>query len=143
MNAPGRRFVPEALLLDVPEIDAEHEAIFNLLACLKNCCLTSDSPELVQAESMIAKLRSHFETEERLALEAGEDFSLHAQKHEELLQVVANLLDATRQGKSNAFSLLRYVEYWCERHINEEDKRLGACLKQSASRIDGRDGSLH
>ena len=34
--------------------------------------------------------------------------------------------------EADVFGLIRYVEYWFERHITEEDKGLGESLRQSA-----------
>lgn len=128
MEASRFKFVPEALVLNVPEMDSEHEAIFQLLAHLKSSSLGAMPfrPELV--EEILTRLRAHFATEERLAKDAGEDFSEHAQKHEALLQRVAELMNLTLRGNGNVYSLLCYVEYWCERHINDEDKRFAVRL---------------
>lgn len=134
MYATQFKFVPETLVLDVPEIDTEHEAIFHLLACLKASHLEAKPLDTRLAEQMLAELREHFATEERLAREAHQDFRAHTQKHEELLQLVGKLLAMTLEGQGNVFCLLRYVEYWCERHIGEEDRHLVSRLDRDAVR---------
>jgi hypothetical protein len=35
------------------------------------------------------------------------------------------------EGKQDVFSVLRYVDYWFERHIVEEDRPLGIFLHQA------------
>lgn len=134
MQASQFKFVPETLLLDVPEIDSEHEAIFHLLAQLKICHLEGRPLNAELADRMLRELGEHFATERHLAEEAHEDFREHARKHDELLHLVTRLLGMTLEGKGNVFCLLRYVEYWCERHIREEDRRLVRELGRSALR---------
>ena len=126
------KFLPESLAVDVAEMDAEHEGIFQMLAHLKNRSLGAVPFTLELAESILARLRQHFATEERLAREVDEDFAEHAHKHEFLLRTVSELLTLTLRGDGNVFSLLRYIEYWCERHIGEEDRPLAARLKTKA-----------
>lgn len=122
MPHTGRTFVPEALLLDIPEIEAEPESIFNLLAGLKTGSLDINCSDTDLAEKLLMELREHFAGEERLAQEAHEDFAGHAKKHEELLRMVAGLLVMILSGRSSSFAVQRYVEYWNERGNNEGEQ---------------------
>src|SRR6185369_958764 len=109
MNADHAVFLPDALLINVPEIDAE------------------------DAAKLLEILRTHCATEEALAREAGLEFSSHAAKHQQMLKGIAKTLDEVGEGHTDAFSLIRYLEYWFERHIREEDIGFGLRLQGSGA----------
>ena len=131
MSAVAPAFLPEALHIDVPEIDNQHAALFARLANLKALCIAANALPVVEAEALMLALREHCATEERLATAAGLDFSLHAVKHGKMLKSIAKTLADVQAGKMDVFSLIRFVEYWFERHISEEDKSLGRHLQQA------------
>lgn len=118
-------FLPEALILDIPEIDEQHQNLFADLADIKVICVAENCLPEASAEVLIQTLLTHFETEERLAKTAGYDFSLHAIKHETMIQAIRRGITKVKNGEKDVFSLLKYVEYWFERHIAEEDVPLG------------------
>lgn len=120
-------FLPSALILGVQEIDAEHARIFERLVALKAQHIDGNSFPEASAAELLAALREHFATEERLAAEAGLDFSSHTDKHQQMLALVAANLHKARNEGSDAFTLYRYLGYWFERHIEEEDKTLSQC----------------
>ena len=127
-------FLPEALILHVQEIDGQHEALFAQLVKIKVTCIEQNYLPDAEADELLQALQAHFATEERLALAAGYDFSEHAIKHETMLAAIHKGLAKVREGSKDIFSVLRYVEYWFERHISEEDKALGVRLLSSVSR---------
>jgi hemerythrin len=88
---------------------------------------------LDRAEALLMALQEHFNTEERLAFAVGHDFAEHALKHEKMMAVIRNGIAKVNAGTKDVFGLLRYVEYWFERHIAEEDKALGVKLLASVS----------
>ena len=59
--------LPESLLVDLPEIDAQHEEIFNRIESLKSACFESAITPIDEFESLLAYFAFHFATEERLA----------------------------------------------------------------------------
>jgi hypothetical protein len=63
--------LPEALLIDLPEIDAQHEEIFRRIEALKETCFGSGPVSFEEFESLLEYLKYHFATEERVAGEAG------------------------------------------------------------------------
>ena len=126
-------FLPEALVLKVPEIDCQHQALFAQLEEIKAICVEQNHLPIARAEALLLSLQEHFETEERLAIAAGYDFTEHAMKHEKMLSAIRNGIIKVNAGTKDVFGLLRYVEYWFERHIAEDDKTLGARLLASAS----------
>jgi len=124
-------FLPESLILKVPEIDSQHQALFAQLVEIKAICVEENYLPLARAEELMLALQAHFNTEERLAFGAGYDFAEHARKHEKMLAAIRKGISKVSDGSKDVFGLLRYVEYWFERHIAEEDKALGARLLSS------------
>jgi hemerythrin-like metal-binding protein len=128
MDIVTHNLLPEALVIDVPEVDAQHEEIFFRVEWLKALCLDANGLVDAPAEEFLTLLKEHFSTEEHLARVAGLDFSAHAQKHAESLALMTRAVDEVRSGERDVFSLLRYLEYWFERHIAEEDRPFAAEL---------------
>ncbi len=114
--------LPEALLIDLPEIDPQHEEIFRRIESLKLACIGSGPIPFEDFDSLLAYLKYHFGSEERIANELGIDFLDHAAVHRDNLQALRKAFDEVRGGARDVHSFLRYAEYWFERHIAEEDK---------------------
>lgn len=133
MAADASMFLPEALVLKVPELDCQHQALFAQLEEIKAICVEENYLPLVLADALLLALQDHFNTEERLALAAGYDFEEHALKHEKMLAAIRRGVSKVSEGTKDVFGLLRYVEYWFERHIAVDDKALGARLRGSIS----------
>jgi len=129
--------LPEALLIDLPEIDAQHEEIFRRIESLKLACIGSGPIPFEDFDSLLAYLKYHFGSEERVAGEVGVDFLDHATVHRENLHALRKAFDEVRGGARDVHSFLRYAEYWFERHISEEDKPFAAkvrgCKRKSGS----------
>ncbi len=128
--------LPEALFVDHPEVDAQHEQIFIRVELLKDACCDVDYPSIDVFDDLLRFVGHHFATEERIAEQAGLEFSEHAKKHRNSLYLLNKALDRVREDQRNGFDFLRYVEYWLERHILEEDKSFGALIKASAGRAE-------
>ncbi|MBK8116482.1 MAG: hemerythrin family protein [Candidatus Accumulibacter sp.] len=122
--------LPEALLIDLPEIDAQHEEIFRRIETLKAVCFASGPLPFEDFDQLLAYLKCHFATEERVATENGADFADHAAVHRENLQALQRAFDEVRDGARDVHSYLRYAEYWFERHIAEEDKPFAARVRE-------------
>lgn len=123
-------FLPDTLLIGVPEIDLQHADVFARVFNLKERSIESNKFPAADAEALINALRVHFETEERLASETNFYFSAHADGHHEMLNRVVTAINNVRDGKMDAFSLIRYLDYWFERHIHQEDIALGNHLNE-------------
>jgi len=124
--------LPEALLVGQPEVDAQHEEIFVRIESLKALCVDSDALPLARFDDLLALFAEHFATEERIARAAGLEFSQHARTHRANLQVIARALAEVRQGVRDVHSFLRYVEFWFERHIVQDDQPFAASLRSLA-----------
>lgn len=133
MNDERRHFLPMALRIGVPEIDAQHESLFRRLASLKELCLSGNSLPAAEAEGLLAELRQHFATEEEFAGTVQMDFSRHSMRHQGMLEAVSKALNDAVEGRADIFGVLRYIEYWFERHIAQDDMPLGACLNRNAA----------
>ena len=133
MNAKNAVFLPSSLIVNIQAIDDQHADLFSELAALKLLCIERNELPVAESESLLAALRIHCATEEKLANEAGLDFANHGKKHKKMLAAISKALDDVREGRMDVFSVLRYVEYWFERHIREEDLNLGRNLQQVSS----------
>ncbi|HLO62943.1 MAG TPA: hemerythrin family protein [Azonexus sp.] len=117
-------------MIDIPEIDDQHARLFEQLEVFKASCLEHNAVPLDEAEALFTALLEHCRTEERLAREAGLDFRRHAEKHATMLHSIRKVLDDMERPGVNVFGVIRYIGCWFERHIREEDKRLGLYLRQ-------------
>jgi hemerythrin len=120
--------LPEALLVDLPEVDAQYEEIFARIELLKATCFESDTVPFEACEALLALLAHHFATEERIAACAELEFSKHTKTHRDTFQILSKALDEVHKGVRNVHSFLRYVEFWFERHITQDDKPFAASL---------------
>ena len=127
----GRRsgLVPDALLVSLPDIDVQHEQIFAFLETLKIACFGSSYLPEDGFRRFINDLAQHFADEERLASFNGVDFSQHALVHQDNLRAMRGALESVLSGASDAYSFLRYTEFWFERHIVQFDKPFVVELK--------------
>jgi hemerythrin len=128
MEYPLTGLLPTALLIDLPEIDVQHEEIFRRIETLKNSSFGSGPVSLDEFHSLLDYLEWHFASEERLARQLGVDFADHTSAHDENLRTLRKALAAVQDGSQDVHSFLRYTEYWFERHINDEDKPFAARL---------------
>jgi hemerythrin len=133
MNAETAAFLPSTLIVNIHEMDEQHAALFSRLAALKMLCIERNELPINELEALLAALRIHCATEENLAGNAGLNFCDHGTKHEKMLAAISKALSDVREGRMDVFSVLRYIEYWFERHIREEDLDLGCNLQQVSS----------
>lgn len=132
MRSSFLSYLPSALVIDIPEIDEQHAHLFEQLDNFKASCIEHNTYRADEAEALFATLMAHCRTEERLAGEAAIDFRRHGEKHRAMLRGIRKMLDDMENTGGDVFSLIRYVDYWFERHIQEEDRNLGINLKQVA-----------
>lgn len=114
--------LPEALLVDLPEIDAQHEEIFNRIEALKIACFESNYVPIDEFRALLEDFAVHFATEERIAGDAGLDFADHTRIHDDTLRMLHRALGEVISSGRDVHSFLRYCEYWFERHISEDDR---------------------
>lgn len=125
--------LPEALRVGFPEIDGQHEEIFRHLETLKAACFGNNDLPVYEFKNLLESIARHFASEERLADQAAIEFSEHARVHRENLQSMRDVLDVVLGGASEAYSFLRFSEFWFERHIVQYDRAFANELKRDAS----------
>lgn len=114
--------LPEFLLLDLLELDLQHEDLFCRIESLKAACFDREEAPVLEFEHLLDLFKQHFLSEEAMAKEAGLDFSRHARIHQNSLLSLSRALAEVCDGVRDRHSFLRYVEFWLERHIRQEDK---------------------
>lgn len=132
MGNTSSSYLPNALVLDTPEIDHQHAQLFEKLEIFKASCVDHNAFMAQEAEEIFGTLVHHCQTEERLAGEAGLDFRSHGDKHRAMLAGIRKRLDAMEHPEADVYGLIRYIEYWFERHIKEEDRNLADSLHRVA-----------
>jgi len=120
--------LPQALLIGIPAIDAQHEHIFRSIESLKESSYGSGPESFDDFVSLLTYLEFHFASEEELARTLGIDFFDHSSVHHHNLQSLHRAFDGVRSGARDVHSFLRYAEYWFERHITDEDKPFAAAV---------------
>jgi hemerythrin-like metal-binding protein len=138
MEITSRGLLPELLVLGIPQVDAQHEAIFYRIENLKFLCLESAEPPRAAFEELLGYLREHFQTEESIARTAQLDFTEHGEMHSQTLITLTGWVEVVLSGHREVFSFLRYLEIWFERHIREEDQPFATQLHE----IDGLPGTM-
>lgn len=133
MNEEELRFLPSGLLLGVEKIDIQHAALFRRLIQLKESYLLNGELLAAEAAGLVQALREHYASEEQLAGEIGMDFAAHTNGHRKMLQMISKALNDGVEGRADVFGTLRYIEYWFERHIAQDDKPLGESVVNLAS----------
>lgn len=133
MNRETEVFLPSALVVNIVEMDDQHADLFARLSKLKDLCIETNALPAGDAESLLETLHVHCATEERLAKKSGLSFAEHGRKHQAMLSAITRAVREVQEGKIDVFSVLRYVEYWFERHITEEDLNLARNLQQVSS----------
>jgi hemerythrin len=128
MDVSARGLLPELLIMGIPEVDAQHEGIFYRIENLKFLCIEQNALPQTAVEELLAYLREHFKTEERIAEASRIEFSAHTKAHNDTLTTLTGWAGVVLSGQRDVFSFLRYLEIWFERHIREEDQPFAAQL---------------
>lgn len=132
LRGPGRmpdndsHYLPTNLILGIDQMDKQHAHLFAGLDALKARCLEQNALPQAEAEALLRALEEHFASEHALADDVAADFSTHDRKHQAMIGGIRKMVSEVQHGRLDVFSLLRYVEYWFERHILDEDQLLAA-----------------
>jgi hemerythrin-like metal-binding protein len=109
--------LPQNLRTNIHEIDYEHNELFVFLEGFKRYCFVAESIPQSKRDTLLQMLATHFETEESFAKTAGIEFSHHERAHINMLDVVLKSLNQMSVNNSDLYSLIRYINYWFEKHI--------------------------
>lgn len=132
MDRTKARYLPDALVVDVNEIDEQHAGLFQRLAQLKQHCIEFNTVPDDEFEGLLQALRDHFATEAHFAAQAGMNFASHSTKHQKMIKGIQRAADQVRGGTMDIFGLIKFIEYWFERHILDEDKDLAFNIQQTS-----------
>lgn len=114
-------------------VDAQHQALVELVNVLQDAMRARDAEEalLSHLDALMRHTRDHFETEERLMVDAGyPSFADHKAKHDALLAKATVLVDATvGKGLPLSITLPDFVAFWVRHHIADEDLALIAWMR--------------
>lgn len=131
MIVPTYRYLTRELITGFPAVDDQHEALFAGLVKMKQVYAECACLPAAEADHYLALMREHYRIEEALAASAGVDFTAHARQHELVLRAVTKTMHEVVQGRASVPGLLRYLEYWFERHIAHEDLDLAESARKA------------
>lgn len=125
----------EEYLLDITEIDAQHEKFVNILTELCEA-MNMGKAEIILGD-IFEKLREyikyHFATEEKYFDEfnySGKEE--HKKEHEKFRQKIDSLSKEIEKDKAKiSFSLIDFLEDWLVEHVNALDKQYVKCFKDN------------
>jgi hemerythrin len=113
--------LPSHLRVNIPEVDTEHNEPFLFLEEFKRYCFEKVLVPLEKRNALRNVLIDHFATEFALAKRSKLDFDLHGKAHANMFKVVSQALDQMSTNNSDLYSLIRYIDYWFEKHILDYD----------------------
>jgi hemerythrin-like metal-binding protein len=117
----------------VPEIDAEHQAIFRIGAELQQAMVAEAPTERMSeiVRGVMAAVEDHFRHEERLMRKArylGRDW--HKKQHDgvrrNLKEYAKRVAEDDRQASKE---MLEYLSHWLHDHTAVTDRMMTACLR--------------
>jgi hemerythrin len=116
-------------------IDSQHKELVKALNNLLEACKQGQSAEAVgpTLDFLISYTKRHFADEEALQKQSNyPDFPNHRKLHESLLKVVSDLAAEMKKGGPTPVlvnNLVRNVGDWLVNHIQKEDAKVAAHLK--------------
>lgn len=122
-----------SLELGVPEIDADHRTLVELLNRIKA------SNEREEALIVLDQLESyadyHFAREEALMEECGYEFSgVHVREHRDLRFEVKNQIEDLMADERDIREVAQFMQRWLLRHIAGSDRLLSEAVLAHRSR---------
>lgn len=126
----------DAMSVGIPEIDAQHRELINLLNRLFISVVEHDKDKITIEilDALIDYTKTHFALEEELMQRAGYDaleFAAHKGTHQCFVEKVGSAAQKNLlEGKSVSFELIHFLKNWLRHHIMDTDKRYSECLKK-------------
>lgn len=122
----------DSLRLDVPEIDAQHEALIELVNRLHQA-LVGGADKVIR-DGLLSQLlegaRSHCAYEEEVMLRYDyPGYQAHKAEHDRLTQNLVDLIGRYQKGELVlSIAVVMELKCWATIHIEKSDKPLGAFL---------------
>jgi hemerythrin len=117
----------------VPQIDREHQKLFEVAAHLHEAMLAGQGRESEQSalSELIRYTAGHFRREEALMRRCGyAEATAHHQKHEAFTRTVLEFQARYEAGAAClSVHLLQFVRTWLVEHIAREDVKLAASIQ--------------
>lgn len=128
------------LAIDVPEIDAQHQALFDQAARFDAAVRSGQSA--LEVQELFAFLsryaQEHFEAEERLMREVDYPrLPSHTLEHAEFRRRLATLVphwESEGDSSSLLMAVSGFLVRWLREHIGTSDRAIGAYLRARATR---------
>lgn len=122
----------------VPEIDAEHRALFGLAQKLQEAIHASAPAPQVQAilQELIARVEDHFAYEERLMRSVRYPlFPWHKRQHDTMRKRAGEFVPRIQNGDDGAAALfLEFLAGWLRDHTRLADRMMGAFVRNQRLR---------
>ena len=128
---------PDRFMINLPEMDAQHEYLHSLFELLGSPAYTSDRNKLKQVLSEIELyLLFHFSCEEHLMrLYRFPGFAAHQSDHEQAGTKLIQFLDDFESEKLNPAALRIFLSGWLLEHSRISDTEYVAWVKNKRSEI--------
>lgn len=119
----------------VPEFDAQHQHLFDLLNRFHDAMSTGHGNETMSniLHELIAYTKTHFQAEERLLQSKHyPDLAAHKAEHDKLTHQVIKFQEDFAAGRTSVnIQLMNFLRDWLSNHILHTDKRYGAYLEKN------------
>lgn len=120
-----------SLEIGIPEIDAEHRQMVNLL---NDLVAASDKPDQSEVRRILLLLEeytvAHFAHEERLmTATAYPGTASHCEEHRRLFAEIGEQIEEMNSGRLVAASVAMFMQGWLIRHIVGADRQFGLALQ--------------
>ncbi|MCL1808397.1 MAG: hemerythrin family protein [Clostridiales bacterium] len=121
------------------QVDEQHRTLFEVVSNLVYACTEGSDAEKLQEtlDFLVNYTVKHFQDEEALQIQCGyPDYERHKQLHEDFKVTVGELVERYAKSASPADlsnDVNRVVARWLVNHIQREDKKIGAYIRNSAA----------
>ena len=131
----------QGITIRVPDLDAEHQAVFQSAAELERAAAAGvDAAQLEPLiEQLIADAVGHFAHEEQLMRATGcPSYTWHKGQHDTARRKVLDCEARFHQGDEDAVpSMLAFFADWLEYHIRISDRIMGAHVQNAKAQAPG------
>ena len=122
----------DALRLDIPEIDSQHEALISLINQLHETMLQGAGKAAMDAllSQLLEHTRTHFAYEEGLMSQHDyPEYQVHKSEHGRLIQHLEELVNRYNNGDLLlSFAVVLELRGWALVHIEKSDRLLAGFL---------------
>ena len=120
-------------------IDSQHKELINAVNNFLTACQQGQAADKIGAtlDFLASYTKKHFSEEEALQQRSNyPDYANHHQYHEQLIKVIAELSAELKQAGATPMlvnKVIRNVGEWLVSHIQQQDTKVAAHLKQTGA----------